>query len=151
MDLAALDEITAAVQSGAGLPTVVRAAARVLDASVVVLDRGGQALAVAARSPADERSLLGDAEGVAAIELRVADVEVGRLRVRARGTPNPGLLRLVSTLIASEVERVRAPELASEEAAAVFVAAVLARQITGREEVLAAAREVGLRDLERGA
>jgi DNA-binding PucR family transcriptional regulator len=133
------------------LPTVVRAAARALDASVVVLDRGGQALAVAARSPADERSLLGESDGVTSIELRVADVEVGRLRVRARGTPNAGLLRLVSTLIASEVERVRAPELASEEAAAVFVAAVLAREITGREEVLAAAREVGLRDLERGA
>ena len=45
IDLAALDEITAAVESGAGLPTVVRAAARALDASVVVLDRGGQALA----------------------------------------------------------------------------------------------------------
>jgi DNA-binding PucR family transcriptional regulator len=133
------------------LPTVVRAAARALDASVVVLDRGGQALAVAARSPADERSLLGESDGVTSIELRVADVEVGRLRIRARGTPNAGLLRLVSTLIASEVERVRAPELASEEAAAVFVAAVLAREITGREEVLAAAREVGLRDLERGA
>ncbi len=133
------------------MPTVVRAAARALDASVVVLDRGGQALAVAARSPADERSLLGESDGVTSIELRVADVEVGRLRVRARGTPNAGLLRLVSTLIASEVERVRAPELASEEAAAVFVAAVLAREITGREEVLAAAREVGLRDLERGA
>jgi DNA-binding PucR family transcriptional regulator len=128
----------------------VRAAARALDASVVVLDRGGQALAVAARSPADERSLLVEADGVVAIELRVADIEVGRLRVRARGAANPGLLRLLSTLIASEVERVRAPELASEEAAAVFVAAVLAREITGRDEVLAAAREVGLRDLERG-
>jgi DNA-binding PucR family transcriptional regulator len=116
-----------------------------------VLDRGGQALAVAARSPADERSLLVETEGVVAIELRVADVDVGRLRVRARSVPNPGLLRLLSTLIASEVERVRAPELASEEAAAVFVAAVLARELTGREEVLAAAREVGLRDLERGA
>jgi DNA-binding PucR family transcriptional regulator len=129
----------------------VRAAAKALDASVVVLDRGGQALAVAARSPADERSLLLDSEGVVTIELRVADVDVGRLRVRARAAPNAGLLRLVSTLIASEVERVRAPELASEEAAAVFVAALLAREITGREEVLAGAREVGLRDLERGA
>jgi DNA-binding PucR family transcriptional regulator len=129
----------------------VRAAARALDASIVVLDRGGQALAVAARSPADERSLLVETDGVVAIELRVADVDVGRLRVRARSAPNPGLLRLLSTLIASEVERVRAPELASEEAAAVFVAAVLARELTGREEVLAAAREVGLRDLERGA
>ena len=151
LDLAALDEITAAVESGAGLPTVVRAAARVLDASVAVLDRSGQALAVAARSPADERSLMVETDGVTAIELRVADVDVGWLRARVRNTPNPGLLRLVSTLIASEVERVRAPELASEEAAAVFVAAVLAREITGRDEVLAAAREVGLRDLERGA
>jgi DNA-binding PucR family transcriptional regulator len=151
LDLAALDEITAAVESGAGLPTVVRAAARALDASMVVLDRGGQALAVAARSPADEQSLLGEADGVEAIELRVADVEVGWLRVRARSETSPGLLRLLSTLIASEVERVRAPELASEEAAALFVAAVLARELGERDEVLAAAREVGLRELERGA
>ena len=116
-----------------------------------MLDRGGQALAVAARSPADEQSLLLDADGITTIELRVADNEVGRLRVRARGELNPGLLRLLSTLIASEVERVRAPELASEEAAAGFVAALLARELTEREEMLAAAREVGLRELERGA
>jgi sugar diacid utilization regulator len=151
LDLAALDEITAAVRSGAGLPTVVRAAARVLGASVVVLDRTGQALAVAARSPADEQSLLSESDGVTALELRVGDIEVGRLRVRARKPASPGLLSLVSTLIASEVERVRAPELASEEAAAVFVAALLARELGGRDEVLAAARDVGLRDLERGA
>jgi DNA-binding PucR family transcriptional regulator len=130
---------------------VVRAAARALDASVVVLDRGGQALAVAARSPADEQSLLLDADGVDTIELRVADADVGRLRIRARAVLNPGLVRLLSTLIASEVERVRAPELASEEAAAGFVAALLGREITEREAVLAAARDVGLRDLERGA
>jgi sugar diacid utilization regulator len=150
LDLGALDEITAAVQSGAGLPTVVRAAARALDASVIVLDRSGQALAVAARSPADEQSLLADADGVIEIELRVADIDVGRLRARARGEMSPGLLRLVSTLVASEVERVRAPELASEEAAAVFVAAVLAREHAGRDELLSAARDVGLRELERG-
>jgi DNA-binding PucR family transcriptional regulator len=116
-----------------------------------VLDRGGQALAVAARSPADEQSLLLDAEGVTTIELRVADADVGRLRVRERGDINAGLLRLVSTLIASEVERVRAPELASEEAAAEFVAALLGRELGEREDILAAAREVGLRELERGA
>ena len=151
LDLAVLDEITAAVQTGAGLPTVVRAAARVLDASVVVVDRGGQALAVAARSPADEQSLLTEAGGVQAIELRVGDVEVGRLRLRARGTTPPGLLRLVSTLIASEVERVRAPEQASEDAVAAFVAGVLARAFGTREALLAQARDVGLRELERGA
>ena len=151
LDLAALDEITAAVQSGAGLPVVVRAAARALDASVVVLDRGGQALAVAARSPADEQSLLTDLDGVEALELRVGDVEVGQLRLRPRGEPSVGLVRLVSTLIASEVERVRAPERASEEAAAAFVAALLGRELTSRDDILAAAREVGLRELERGA
>ena len=151
VDLAALDEITAAVQTGAGLPAVVRAAARALDASVVVLDRGGQALAVAARSPADEQSLLAGAAGVQAIQLRVGDVEVGGLRVRPRATPAPELVRLVSTLVASEVERVRAPEVASEEAVAAFVAAALAREITSRDELLAQAREVGLRELERGA
>ncbi|HXR13907.1 MAG TPA: helix-turn-helix domain-containing protein [Solirubrobacteraceae bacterium] len=116
-----------------------------------MLDRSGQALAVAARSPADEQSLLADAEGILTIELRVADSEVGRLRVRARGDTNPGLLRLISMLIASEVERVRAPELASEEAAAGFVSALLARELSEREEILAAARDVGLRELERGA
>ena len=60
-DLATLDAITEAVESGAGLPEVVRAAARALDASLVLLDRAGQVLAVAARSPADERSLMRDA------------------------------------------------------------------------------------------
>ena len=69
LDLAALEEITAAVESGAGLPTVVRSAAKALAASIVVLDRGGQALAVAARSPADERSLLASSDGVEALEL----------------------------------------------------------------------------------
>jgi sugar diacid utilization regulator len=151
IDLAALEEITAAVESGAGLPTVVRAAARALDSSVVVLDRAGQALAVAARSPADERSLLADADGVDTIELRVADADVGRLRIRSRGELNPALLRILSTLIASEVERDRAPELAVEEAAATFVGSLLSRELTERDAILAAAREVGLRDLERGA
>jgi DNA-binding PucR family transcriptional regulator len=150
VDLAALDEITAAVQTGAGLPAVVRAAARLLDASIVVLDRGGQAVAVAARSPADEQSLLAGSAAVQAIELRVGDLDVGALRLRSRSAPAPGLLRLVSTLIASEVERVRAPEQASEEAVAGFMASLLARELGSREEIVAAAREAGLRDLERG-
>ena len=109
LDLAALDAITEAVESGAGLPDVVRAAARALDASLVLLDRSGSVLAVAARSPADERSLLDGAAGVETIELRVADTPVGQLRMRARSQPGPALVRLVTTLVASEVERVRAP------------------------------------------
>ena len=120
-DLTALDAITDAVESGAGLPEVIRPAARALDASLVLADRGGTVLAVAARSPADERSLTAGAAGVEAFDLRVADEPVGVLRMRARSDPGPGLLRIVVTLIASEVERVRAPERASEHAVTGFL------------------------------
>src|SRR6476619_6343212 len=105
LDLSALDPIADAVQSGAGLPEVLRAAARALSASLAVSDRGGCVLAVAARSPADERSLLGDADGVEALELRVADAPVGTMRIRARTDPGVALLRLVCTLVAGAVER----------------------------------------------
>ena len=150
LDLATLDAITEAVESGAGLPEVVRAAARALDASLVLLDRAGQVLAVAARSPADERSVM-DADDVEVVDLRVADRPVGRLRMRARGTPpGPALLRLVTTLVASEVERVRAPEQASREAVAAFLHGVIARAFPAREDVLLRGRELGL-ELEDGA
>ena len=73
-----------AVESGLGLPEVVRAAARALDASLVLIDRSSSVLAVAARSTADERSLMRDADGVETHELRVGDAVVGRLRLRGR-------------------------------------------------------------------
>ncbi len=76
-DLAALDAITEAVESGAGLPEVVRAAARALEASVAVTDAWGATLAVAARSPAEERTLLSRGDGVKSSPLRVADTVVG--------------------------------------------------------------------------
>src|ERR671921_2348868 len=84
MDLVALGAISDAVESGLGLPEVVRAAARALDASLVLIDRSSAVLAVAARSPADERSLMADAPGVVTQELRVGDTVVGRLRLRGR-------------------------------------------------------------------
>jgi sugar diacid utilization regulator len=150
LDLSDLDAITDAVESGAGLPEVIRAAARVLEASLVLVDRGGGVLAVAAQSPADERSLVAGGEGVESLELRVADEPVGLLRMRSRpgaATPSPALLRLVTTLVASEVERVRAPERASEEAASAFLRALLGRELTARADILARADEIGL-DLE---
>jgi sugar diacid utilization regulator len=150
LDLASLDAITDAVESGAGLPEVVRAAAKALDASLVLTDRSGTVLAVAARSPADERAVLDDSPGVEAIELRVADATVGTLRMRARSEPSGALVKLVTTLVASEVERVRAPERASEEALAEFLRAVLERDLSGREDILARAGELGL-DLVEGA
>ena len=149
-DFAALAEITDAVEAGAGLPEILRTAARVLDASLVLIDRSAAVLAVAARSPADERSLMRDAEDVTTIELKVAETAVGRLRMRAREhAPDQTMLRLVTTLIASEVERVRAPERASEEAATGFQQAVLDGRIADRDDLVARGKELGT-DLAAG-
>jgi sugar diacid utilization regulator len=143
-DLAALAAITDAVEGGAGLPAILRAAARALDTSLILIDRSATVLAVAARSPADERSLMRDAEDVTTIELKVAETTVGRLRMRTSDRPLDGsLLRLVTTLIASEVERVRAPERASEEAAVAFQRAVLEGRIDQREDLVARGKELG--------
>ena len=144
LDLAALDAITEAVESGAGLPDVVRAAARALEASLVLLDRTGSVLAVAARSPADERSLLDSAPGVVTIDLRVADAPVGQLRMRARAEPGPALVRLVTTLVASEVERVRAPARATQEANAAFLRAILTRDLLDGEEIVSRGTDLGI-------
>jgi sugar diacid utilization regulator len=149
-DLRALAAITDAVEAGAGLPEILRAASRALGASLILVDRSGAVLAVSARSPADERSLMRDAEDVTTVELRVAEVPVGQLRMRTRDeTPDSSLLRLVTTLIASEVERVRAPERASEEAATSFQRAVLAGHIEHRDDLIARGKELGC-DLENG-
>jgi sugar diacid utilization regulator len=148
-DLAALDAITEAVESGAGLPEVVRAAAKALEASLAVTDAWGATLAVAARSPAEERSLLSKGKGIVSIPLRVADTVVGALHIRAKTEPSQSMRRLLATMIASEVERVRAPERVSESAAAEFLRAVLGRRLTERDELLARAKELSL-DLEGG-
>jgi sugar diacid utilization regulator len=151
LDLSVLEAITDAVESGAGLHEVVRAAARALDASLVLTDRGGATVAVAVQSPADEAAVKADGAGVEAYELRVADEPVGTLRVRARSAaPGPALVRLVTTLIASEVERVRAPERASQAAASSFVQRLFEREHADRESVVSSAEQVGL-SLEHGA
>ena len=133
VDLDALDAISGAVAMGQGLPEVVRAAAKALDASLVLADRAGAVLAVAARSTADERSLMAEGrEDVEILDLRVAGQMVGTLRMRARGTVVPVVLRIVATLIASEVERVRAPQRASQEATTAFLHAALAGELADR-------------------
>ncbi|HUB74905.1 MAG TPA: helix-turn-helix domain-containing protein [Solirubrobacteraceae bacterium] len=149
-DLEALDAITEAVESGAGLPEVVRAAARALDASLAVTDAWGATLAVAARSPAEERALLSQGDGVVSAPLRVADTVVGTLHMRAKTEPGDSLRRLLLTMIASEVERVRAPERVSESAASDFLRALMRRELAEREQLLERARELGLA-LEEGA
>jgi DNA-binding PucR family transcriptional regulator len=160
-ELAALEAVTEAVESGAGLPEVVRAAAKALDASLAVADAWGATLAVAARSPAEERALLSQGKGVSSTPLRVGDTVVGTLHMRATGAadqdadldsgePSEQMKRLLVTMIASEVERVRAPERASEIAASEFLRAILARELSEREELLGRAKELSL-DLQDGA
>jgi DNA-binding PucR family transcriptional regulator len=157
-ELAALEAVTEAVESGTGLPEVVRAAAKALDASLAVADAWGATLAVAARSPAEERALLSQGKGVSSTPLRVGDTIVGTLHMRATGSvgdgsvaePSAQIKRLLVTMIASEVERVRAPERASETVAAEFLRAILRREPIEREELLARASELSL-DIEDGA
>lgn len=145
-----LDALSEAVESGAGLPAVARAAARLLDASVALIDRSSAVLAVAGASPDQERKLLSAAGDVTRVELRVADNAVGELRYRAKRPPEPALARMVTTLLALELERSRSPEWESEEAAGAFVVAVLDRQVTDRGDIVARAADFGA-DLDRGA
>ncbi|MBS1891414.1 MAG: helix-turn-helix domain-containing protein [Actinobacteria bacterium] len=145
-----LDALSEAVEAGAGLPAVARAAARVLDASVALIDRSSSVLAVAGASPDQEERLLAGGDGVTAVELRVADTTVGELRYRAKSPPPPAIARMVTTLLALELERSRAPEWASEEVASAFVDDVLARRVTDRGDIVARGAELGA-DLDRGA
>ena len=146
----ALDDVSAAVESGAGLPEVARAAARALDASVAVVDASSSVLAVACASPEDERAVLAGEGSAEALDLRVADTNVGQLRYRSRGEPvPPALIRMVGTLIALEVQRSRAPERATEAAIKGFLADLLGRRVTDRENIVARANELGA-DLSAG-
>ncbi len=146
-----LEQLSAAIESGAGLPAVTRAAGQALGASLALIDRSSAVLGVAASSQAEEKKLLSGADDVERVELRVADAVVGELRFRSRGdAASPVVARMVSTLLALEVERSRSPEWASDEAASAFVRALLNRQVTDRGDIIARAGELGAA-VERGA
>jgi sugar diacid utilization regulator len=146
-DPGSLEELSAAIESGAGMPAVARAAARALGASVALIDRASNVLAVAAASPDEEKKLLAGGAAVETVELRVADTAVGELRWRPRGEdePDSALLRMVATLLGLELERSRSPEWATEEAAGDFVRALLDRTITDRGDIEARAAELGVK------
>jgi hypothetical protein len=137
------------VESGAGLPEVARALARALDASLAVTDARGVTLAVAARSPADERSLQAGGDDVTVVALRVGDVAVGSLRMRPRKEVSEALRRLLVALVAGEVQRLRLPERAAEAAAAELLGGLLLEEPPDRERSLQYARELGL-EVEAG-
>ncbi|MFL5845890.1 MAG: PucR family transcriptional regulator [Solirubrobacteraceae bacterium] len=134
-ELGTAEALTDAVESGAGLPEVARAAARAIDASLVVLDRAGQVLAVAARSPAEEQSIVAAGPEIEILELRLGGEPVGELRLRARSEERSPLTSLVALVLAGELERSRAPQRASAEAAEGFVAALLTGTSPDPDEV----------------
>jgi sugar diacid utilization regulator len=142
---APLDALSDAVESGAGLPAVARAAATALSASVALIDRSSAVLAVAAASSSEEQKLLSGGDAVEVIELRVADAPVGELRYRPRRGVKPDRIttRMVSTLLALELERSRSPEWEADRLAGDFVGAVLAREVTDRGDIVARAAEYG--------
>ncbi len=149
--LAAFEEVSEAVESGAGLPSVARAAAHALDASVVIVDSASSVLAVACLSPEDERAVLAGEGATEVLALRVADEDVGRMSIRARGAPpDAALMRIVTTLIAQEVDRASAPDRASEAAVGDLLSDLFSRNLTDRENILARAGELGC-DLSEGA
>jgi DNA-binding PucR family transcriptional regulator len=95
---------------------------------------------------------MADAPEVVTQELRVGGEIVGRLRMRARSeAPSPTVLRMVLTLIASEVERLRAPERQSQAAQETFLRALLGRAVTDRGDILARSSELGLDLVDGGA
>jgi sugar diacid utilization regulator len=149
--LDALDGVSDAVESGAGLPSVARASARALGASVIVLDAASNVLAVACASPEDERAVMAGEGGTETIELTVADAVVGRLRYRSRKEPPPSaLLRLVANLMGLELERIKAPERASEAAVGDFLEDMFERRVTDRDNIIARASELNC-DFTAGA
>lgn len=149
--LEAFEEVSEAVESGAGLPTVARAAAHALSSSLAIVDSASNVLAVACLSPEDERAVLAGEGNTQVLDLRVADEAVGRMNVRPRAAPpEAALMRIVTTLVAQEVERARGPERASEAAMGGFLSDLFSRRLTDRENILARAGELGC-DLSEGA
>ncbi len=140
-----LEALSEAIESGAGLPAAARAAAHALGASVALIDRSSSVLAVADASSGEEEKLLEGGEDVERVELRVADAAVGELRFRLRGggAPDPAMTRVISTLLALEVQRARSPEWESDRLASDFVDALLDREVTDRGDIVARGSELG--------
>ncbi|HEX6117317.1 MAG TPA: helix-turn-helix domain-containing protein [Solirubrobacterales bacterium] len=148
---ARLAALAAAVEGGAGLPALARAAAEGLGGSVAVIDRAGAVLAVADASAGQERELLSGGDRVESLELRVGEAVVGEMRVRSPdGEVDGSAAALVSAVLALAVERARSPDWASDRLAGDYVRAVLDREVTDRGDIVARGAELGC-ELEKGA
>lgn len=144
-DLAALSD---AIESGEGLPALVRVAARILGASVALIDRSSAVLALAAASSDEESKLLAGGSGVVSVDLDLAGERVGEIRLRSEPDgplehQGDEVSRLVFNLLAFELERARSGDWAVEEAAGDFVKALIGRQLTDRRDIVARAADLG--------
>ena len=151
-DEATLDALSEAIESGAGLPAVARAAGKALGASVALIDRSSAVLAVAAASSAEESKLLSGADDVDSLELRVADSVVGELRYRAKGGgagdgADRGWSRRCSGSSSSGRGR---PSGRATRRRASSSARCSARTVTDRGDIVARAAELGA-EVEHGA
>ena len=145
---AALDELSRPMESGAGLPAVARAAARVLGERRRI-DRSSAVLAVAGSSRPRRAAAVGR-RGVETVGAPGRRPRGRRVALPPpRRAPAPAITRTVSTLLGLEVERARSPEWASDQAAGASWA-VLSRRVTDRGDLLARASELGA-ELEAGA
>jgi hypothetical protein len=146
-----LIDLAEAVQEGAGLPAITRAAAKVLGASLALVDRSATVLAISALSPDEENKLRTRRSGVSSYSLRVDGEEVGELRIRPRkDSPKAAVpMELITALLALEIERQRAGDWAEEDAAADLVRRILARELTAEDEINSAMLELGT-DLSPG-
>lgn len=132
-DPPALQAVATAVEQGSGLPELVRTLARLLNASLALFDRTGSVLAVAAKSSSEESSLVAGGTGVTAVDLKAGGVQVGVLRVRTNIDLSHGLFSVLVALLASELERVHAPERVSKQATTDFLRALLARELSSAQ------------------
>ncbi|MBF6621619.1 MAG: helix-turn-helix domain-containing protein [Patulibacter sp.] len=140
---ASLTAIAEVVAEGSGLPAVARAVARGLDASIVVADRDGAVLAVAARSRDEERRLLAERAELPAVPLQVGGETAGSVIIQQRGEVASGVVALVVAVIGLEVERVRAPARASQDESAAFCRALLDGDFADGDAVAERAAELG--------
>ena len=149
-DLEALDAITDAVASGAGIPEVVRAASRALEASLVLSDALGTCSpSPPAPAPTSRRSSP-SVPGSRRTSCASPTSPSAPCACAPRRRRDPILVRLVTTMLAAEVERLRAPERASERQATDVPARPARARADRRRRAAERARELGV-DLRRGS
>lgn len=136
------------VLAGRGLPGLARAAADVIGVPVAFLDRSGIVLAVAGATQAQEAKLTAKGKGVETVQLSLGDATVGEARYLGDAVDND-LIEVMSALAALEVERARSDEWGNEGAVSEFIRALLDGSMTGTDDLVARAGEIGC-DLSRG-